>query len=107
MNPVTRKPHQGRNQPQAVGQSNLAHDAKRVEDAFAARMALQSALPEALTTDEPPSAPTDPTPPQPSSAPTDAVKPLRPKGRPRKVKAAAEPSAAPPVLPKPTIDDSP
>ena len=42
-----------------------ADDAKRVEDAFAARMALQGALPEALTTDEPTSAPTDPSPPQP------------------------------------------
>ncbi len=85
----------------------LADDAKRVEDAFAARMALQGALPEALTTDEPPSAPADPTPTQPPSASTDAVKPLRQRGRPRKVKAAAEPSAAPPVPPKPTIDDSP
>ena len=84
-----------------------ADDAKLVEDAFAARMALQDALPEALTTDEPASAPTDPTPPQPPSASTDAVKPLRPRGRPRKVKAAAEQSAAPPVPPKPAIDDNP
>jgi hypothetical protein len=85
----------------------FADDAKGVEDAFAAKMALQRALPEALTTDEPTSASTDLTPPQPPSAPTDAVKPLRPKGRPRKVKSAAEQSAAPPVPPKPTIDDSP
>jgi hypothetical protein len=85
----------------------LADDAKRVEDAFAAKMAPQSALPEALTKDEPTSAPTDLTPPQPPAAPTDAVKPLRPKGRPRKVKSAAEQSAAPPDPPKPTIDDSP
>jgi hypothetical protein len=85
----------------------FADDAKEVEDAFAAKMALQSALPEALTTDEPTSASTDLTPPQPPSAPTDAVKPLRPKGRPRKVKSEAEQSAAPPVPPKPTIDDCP
>jgi hypothetical protein len=85
----------------------LTDDAKRVEDAFAAKMAPQSALPEALTKDEPTSAPTDLTPPQPPAAPTDAVKPLRPKGRPRKVKSAAEQSAAPPDPPKPTIDDSP
>jgi hypothetical protein len=85
----------------------FADDAKGVEDAFAAKMALQRALPEALTKDEPTSAPTDLTPPQPPAAPTDAVKPLRPKGRPRKVKSAAEQSAAPPDPPKPTIDDSP
>jgi hypothetical protein len=77
-----------------------ADDAKLVEDAFAARMALQGALP---VTDELTS---DPTPPQPPSASMDAVKPLRQRGRPRKVKAAAEPSAAPPVPSKPTIEDN-
>src|SRR6266576_1119383 len=45
-------------------------DAKRVEDAFAARMALQGVLPDALTTDEFASAPTDPTPPQTPAAST-------------------------------------
>ena len=85
----------------------LADDAKWVEDAFAARMALQGALPEALTTDEPPSAPTDPIPSQPPSASTDAVKPPRQRGRPRKVKAAAEQSAALPVPSKPPIDHNP
>jgi hypothetical protein len=87
-----------------------AEDAKRVEDAFAARMALQGARPEALTADELTSAPIDPTPTQPpsaSTASTDADKPLRPRGRPRKVKAAAEPSAAPPVTAKPAIHDNP
>jgi hypothetical protein len=78
-----------------------ADDAKRVEEAFAARMALQGILPEVLTTDEPPSTPTDPAP------STDAVKPSRPRGRLRKVKAAAEQSAAPPVPQKPTVDDNP
>ena len=58
-------------------------------------MALQGASPEALATEEPASAPTDPNPPQPPLASTDAVK--RPRGRPRKVKAATEQSAAPPV----------
>jgi hypothetical protein len=82
-------------------------DAKRVEDAFAARMALQVASPEALTADEPTSTLTDPSQPQPPSASTDAVKPLRPRGRPRKVKAAAEQFAAPPVPSKPIVDDSP
>jgi ERF superfamily protein len=82
-------------------------DAKRVEDAFAARMALQGASPEALTTDKAPPAPTDPTVPQPPSASTDATKPQRKRGHPRKVKAAAEQSPAPPVPSKPTIDGSP
>jgi hypothetical protein len=82
-----------------------ADDARLVEQAFAARMAL-GALPEALTRDEPTSAATDPTPPQPPSASMAAVKPSLPRGRPRKVNAAAEQSAAPP-LSKPTIDDNP
>jgi hypothetical protein len=84
-----------------------ANDAKLVEDAFAARMALPGALLEALTTEGPTSVLTDPIPPQPPSASTDAVKPLRQRGRPRKVKAVAEQSAAPPVPSKPTIDDNP
>jgi hypothetical protein len=80
-----------------------ADDAKRVEDAFAARMALQGAVPEALTADELTSAPIDPTPTQPPPASMDADKPLRPRGRPRKVKAAAESSVAPS---KPAIPDN-
>ncbi len=83
-----------------------AEDAKQVEGAFVARMAL-SAPPEALTADEPTSAPTDPGQPEPPSPATDAVKPVRPRGRPRKAKAATEQSAAPPVPSKPTIDDNP
>jgi ERF superfamily len=81
-----------------------ADDAKMVEDAFEARIAMQGSS-EALATEDPTSAPTDATPPQPASASTDGVK--RSRGRPRKVKAAAEPSAAPPVPSNPTIDDSP
>ena len=73
-------------------------DAKRVEDAFATRMALQDA------SDESRSPLVDPTPP---SGSTDAAKSQRPRGRPRKVKAAAEQSAAPPVPSKPIADDSP
>jgi hypothetical protein len=61
-----------------------ADDAKRVEDAFAARVALQGPLPEALTADESTSAPTDPATPKPPSASTDAVKLLRLRGRPQK-----------------------
>jgi hypothetical protein len=97
-------------QPRAIGilkaKNRLsANDAQLVENAFAAKMAQQGALPDALTTDEGRAAPTDPEP-QPALAPKDTVKPLRPRGRPRKIKAAAERPAAPPVLPKPTIDDS-
>ena len=82
-------------------------DARRVEDAFTTRMALNGALPDALTTDEP-TTPTDPTKAQPTSASTDAIKPLRPRGRPRKLKAGAEKSAGPGPLfpPEPTIDDN-
>ena len=58
-------------------------------------------------TDEQTSAPIDPTPTQTPSASTNADKPLRPRGRPRKVKAVAEQSAAPPVPSKPTIDNNP
>jgi hypothetical protein len=79
-----------------------ADDAKRVEDAFAAKMAPLVGSPEAPTTHEPASAPTDPAPPQEPAASTGAVK--RPRGRPRKVKAVVEQTPPPPVTPKPTID---
>src|SRR5229473_775172 len=83
-----------------------ADDAKLVEDAFEARIAVRGSS-EALATEDPTFAPTDPAPPQPPSAPTDADKAPRQRGRPRKVKAAAEQSAAPSNPLKPTIDDSP
>src|SRR5712692_4213204 len=81
-----------------------ADDAKRVEDAFAARIA-QGALPEALTPDEATSALSDPIRPKPPSASTESTNALRQRGRPRKVKATAEQSAAPAVPSKLTIDD--
>jgi hypothetical protein len=61
-------------------------------------MPPQGVSSEALATEEPSSAPTDPSQPQPPVASTDAVK--RPRGRPRKVKApidATEPSPIPSV----------
>jgi hypothetical protein len=70
-----------------------AHDAKRVEDAFAAKMALQGALPEILAAD----AASLQTP----AVSTDTIK--RPRGRPRKVKAASEQSASSPAPSEPTI----
>jgi hypothetical protein len=76
-------------------------DAKQVEDAFAARMALQGATPEAPTAEEPSSLPSDPTPPRSPLTSTGATKPVRPRGRPRKVKATIEQSAAPAVISNP------
>lgn len=83
-----------------------ACDAKRVENAFAARVAPSGALLEAPTNDEPTSAAPTPEPPQPPSALPEAVtQARRGRGRPRKVKAVTEQSAAPP--PRSTVDGSP
>ena len=88
-------------QPRAIGilkakNRLLADDAKLVEAAFAARMVLPGG-----SLDEPASAPTEPAP----AAPAAAVK--RPRGRPRKIKPAAEPATPLSVAAKPVIDDSP
>jgi hypothetical protein len=80
-------------------------DAKRVEEAFAARMALQHASPEASMADEP-LAPTDPMPVQQLRASTDVVKASRQKGRRKGIKASAEPSAPPTVASKQVVDAS-
>jgi hypothetical protein len=77
-------------QPRAIAILNAknrlsADDSKLVEEAFAARMALQGAPSENPATEELGSAPIDPNPPQPPVASTEPVK--RPRGRPRKVKA--------------------
>jgi len=80
-----------------------ADDAKQVEEAFAARMALQDASPEAPVTEEPASPPTNPSQPETPVASTDAVK--RPRGRPRKANTANDRSAALPVASP--IDDNP
>ena len=83
-----------------------ADDAKLVEDAFASRMALQATSPKASATIvERTSAAVDITPPELPSAFT--VKPARGRGRPRKTKAAAERSAAPPILSKPAATNNP
>jgi hypothetical protein len=79
-----------------------ADDAKQVEEAFAARMALQGASSEAPTPEEPSSAPTDPSQPQPPLPSAVPVK--RPRGRPRKVRAPID--EAPVVASAPRIDDS-
>src|SRR3984893_3755808 len=82
-----------------------ADDAKRVEDAFAARMVLQEALPEDTATEGAMSALSDPAQPQPTAASTGPAKPQRQKVRSSKVKAATEQSGAPPAISKPTDDN--
>src|SRR5258705_12038272 len=55
-------------------------DAKLVEEAFAAKMALQGATPAAPMAEEPLSASSDPTTPRGPSTSTGAIKPVRPRG---------------------------
>ncbi|WP_426434884.1 ERF family protein [Bradyrhizobium genosp. P] len=79
-----------------------ADDAKRLEDAFEARIALH---PEILTTVEPTPPQAGPAVKHPSTGSADPEK--RPRGRPRKIKAAVEPSATIPAVPfEPAIDAS-
>jgi hypothetical protein len=79
-----------------------ADDAKQVEEAFAAKMALQGASPEALAIEEPVPPATNPSRPQPPLASPDAVK--RGRGRPRKVTTPSAQSAATPASPQSTIE---
>jgi hypothetical protein len=82
-----------------------AEDAKQVENAFVARVAHQVTSLEAQMTDPPAFAPTSPASlPQPHSATPASTMP-RPRGRPRKVKAAIEQPAVPPIPLMPTSDD--
>jgi hypothetical protein len=81
-------------------------DAKLVEDAFATKMALLGATPDAPVAEELASAPSDPIPPRGPSTSTGAIKPARPRGRPRKVKAPTEQSTAPPVISNPIGENS-
>jgi hypothetical protein len=81
-------------------------DAKLVEEAFAAKMA-RAATPEAPVAEELASAPSDPIPPRGPSTSTGATtKRVRRRGRPRKVKAATEQPAAPPVISNPIGENS-
>jgi hypothetical protein len=81
-----------------------ANDAKLVQDAFGARMGQADAAKEVVTTDEPTSVQDGLTAPQPLAAQTVAVK--RPRGRPRRVVAAAEPLSPSTAPSKPTINDN-
>ena len=82
-------------------------DAKQVEGAFAAKMAMRDALPEALAAAEAISEPADAIPIQAISPSMEPAELRRPRGRPRKVKAVAEQPAAPPVPSKPVSEDNP
>jgi hypothetical protein len=81
-----------------------ADDTKLVEEAFAARMAPRGASSEAPAAEEPSSVPTDPTQSQPLLVPTDAVKPVRPRGRPRKTKKPIDEASV--VASAPKVDNS-
>jgi ERF superfamily len=76
-------------------------EAKLVENAFATKMASQGEAQEASNIDEPKLTPVEATPPEPS-APTSAVKPKRPRGRPRKSRAPIEQA----TLVAPTLNGS-
>ena len=74
-------------------------DAKQVEEAFAAKTAVQGEASQAIAVEEPVSAAPDLV--QPRSPPVSTGPAKRPRGRPRKVKAridVTEPSTIPPVL---------
>jgi hypothetical protein len=79
-----------------------ADDAKRVEDAFAARMALQSDMNEASSIDEPKLPPVEAISSGAPSAPTNAAKPRQPRGRLRKTTAPIVKA----VSPTPKADNS-
>jgi len=70
-------------------------------------MGRHDASPDASVEDVPPSLAVDVTPPKAPAASAFTIKPAGRRGRPRKTKAKAEQSAAPPVPSKPTIDDNP
>jgi hypothetical protein len=79
-------------------------DAKCVEDAFAAKIALQGDPKEASTVDKPKFTPIEATPPEPPSASTNVEKPRRPRGRARKTAAPIEKADVIALMPK--VDNS-
>jgi hypothetical protein len=83
----------------------LADDAKQVEEAFAARTAIQGASSKDPATEEPASALSDPSQPQSPLASTVPVK--RPRGRPRKVKAPIDVTDPSPTPSASAITDNP
>src|SRR6267378_2089663 len=86
----------------------LADDAKLVEQAFAARMALQGALLDASAENVSTSGPVvEPSPPEPQSVLVLAAKPARRRGRPKKSKAPTEAAEALQVVSASVIADNP
>jgi hypothetical protein len=79
-----------------------ADDARRVEEAFVARIAPQAGADEGSIKDEP-DTPIEHTPPEPASVSTDVVKPRLPSGRPRKAKASIEKASS---VARPMVDYS-
>jgi hypothetical protein len=75
-------------------------DAKRVEDSFAARMALQCGAKQERAIDEPKLTPADSSASEPVSVSTNSTKSPRAKRRPRKTSAALETTAAVASVPK-------
>jgi hypothetical protein len=76
------------------------HDARLVEESFAARMTPQGDAEEALIIGEPTLTPVEATQPAAPSASTNAVKPRQPRGRPRKTTAPIEQAAVAASTPK-------
>ena len=86
----------------------LADDAKLVEQAFAARMALQGALLDASAENVSTSGPVvEPSPPEPQSVLVLTAKPARRRGRPKKSKAPTEVAEALQVASASVIADNP
>jgi hypothetical protein len=82
-----------------------ADDAKLVEDAFAAKMALQETSLKSPATDEATSVIADPSQGRAPPASSDVIQPRRPRGRPKEIKAVVESSTAAPS--NPANDDIP
>jgi hypothetical protein len=76
------------------------HDARLVEESFAARMTPQGDAEEALIIGEPTLTPVEATQPAAPSVSTNAVKPRQPRGRPRKTTAPIEQAAVAASTPK-------
>ena len=81
-------------------------DAKFVENAFVAKMALQLKSPEPLVDEESIPASIDAKPPGPTPATSTSVKPVRGRGRPRKIQAGAEEAGVPSISSNSNIDHS-
>jgi hypothetical protein len=80
-------------------------DAKKVEDAFAARIVHEGPPPQAGKSDGPAAALSDSIEPKPTSASAVAAKTQRPRGRPRRAKAVTDQPGALPDISNPTNEN--